>query len=59
MTTRVPWGSYHASAHIDTRPPYFFWNSIPWLGIALFKLGPFSLTFNWPVTFEADEAKPE
>ena len=57
MTTRMPWGSYRATAHIDTKPPYFLWNTIPWLGFALFKLGPFKFQFNWPVTFEINDTE--
>lgn len=55
MTTRVPWGAYHASAQIDWNRPYFLWNCVPWLGFGLLKLGPVKMVFNWPVMFEADK----
>jgi hypothetical protein len=56
MTSRVKWGAWHASVQVDTQPPYFFWNSIPWLGIALLKIGPIKAMLNWPVWFHSDDS---
>lgn len=49
MSTRMPWGSYRASAHIDTKTPRVFFHTVPWLGVAFLKLWPILLTINWPV----------